>query len=45
MKNHQLVSIAKTKKAILICENDYSVKYGDPYGIRTRECMRERHVS
>ena len=19
--------------------------YGDPYGIRTRECMRERHVS
>lgn len=30
MKNHQLVSITKTKKAILICENDYSGKDGDP---------------
>ena len=25
--------------------NHTPTKYGDLYGIRTRECMRERHVS
>ena len=24
---------------------NYTPISGDPYGIRTRECMRERHVS
>ncbi len=42
---HSFNSIIRPKKAILLCENDYSVKDGDPYGIRTRECRLERAMS
>ena len=27
---HPLISLAKTKKATLLNENDYAAKYGDP---------------
>ena len=45
MKSYLYFGRNDTKKAILFYENDCSVNHGDPYGIRTRECMRERHVS
>ena len=37
-----------TKKGLILTEiivSNLCSLYGDSYGIRTRECMRERHVS
>ena len=39
--NNMNASINYKKKRFL----SLSTQYGDAYGIRTRECMRERHMS
>ena len=38
-------AFTKTKKAPISTWDKDTDSDGDPYGIRTRECMRERHVS
>jgi hypothetical protein len=39
--------ISTKKKEVFIqgMKTSTTVRLGDPYGIRTRVCMRERHVS
>ena len=49
--NFLMAGVAGIEPASTVLETDAlplnhtPTKYGDLYGIRTRECMRERHVS